>query len=148
MSTTLFVLKDDDVEYATCSVSDLVAIFEAKAAQIAAMETSSICSEPVARTPLECEDSMSPEKARDNLTRMGMSKKMEMESLCSPPLKLPLFLNHKLVGQIFIILMRYKPISLNRLAKYWLANGAFLVFVESNLCRFAFQAQPTKLQSG
>lgn len=41
-----FYFKDED-GYATCSVSDLVAVFEAKAAQIAAMESASLCSESV-----------------------------------------------------------------------------------------------------
>ncbi|VDD74557.1 unnamed protein product [Mesocestoides corti] len=37
--------EDDEEEYATCSVSDLVAAFEARAAEIAACDTTSICSE-------------------------------------------------------------------------------------------------------
>ncbi|VDN99671.1 unnamed protein product [Rodentolepis nana] len=42
--------EDDEEAYATCSVSDLVAAFEAKAARIAAMETCSISSETMSAT--------------------------------------------------------------------------------------------------
>ncbi|VDK20588.1 unnamed protein product [Taenia asiatica] len=43
---------DDEDGYATCSVSDLVAVFEAKAAQIAAMESAGLCSESLAHPPV------------------------------------------------------------------------------------------------
>ncbi|VDM32869.1 unnamed protein product [Hydatigera taeniaeformis] len=44
---------DDEDGYATCSVSDLVAVFEAKAAQIAAMESVSVGSESLSHPRIE-----------------------------------------------------------------------------------------------
>ncbi|KAL5105877.1 Pleckstrin homology domain-containing family A member 8 [Taenia crassiceps] len=44
---------DDEGGYATCSVSDLVAVFEAKAAHIAAMESASLCSDSLSNAPVE-----------------------------------------------------------------------------------------------
>ena len=98
------VESDENVEYATCSVSDLVAVFEAKAAQIAAMETASLCSEPITPPPhLECEELDKPTPTLTRSTAMEMEEEADVKVPSTPPLPIKFPQNQipKFVGRIY-----------------------------------------------
>ncbi|KAH9279426.1 Coronin-6 [Echinococcus granulosus] len=96
---------DEEDGCATCSVSDLVAVFEAKAAQIAAVESASLCSESLSNAPVEEAPAMSVEAP-------VVTQATEAAVLKSEPSYPAFSLKHPLNGASQLI---YQPKPVNRM---------------------------------